>query len=799
MSELRHALRRLSRTPGFTALAVVTLALGIGASTALFSLVERVLLRPLAFRDPGQLVWLRESTPTFGAGTLPINAYHFEVWRERARTFAALSIVAPGAVTLTGRARPEALPIVDVSAGFFEMLGTTPALGRTFVRDEETEGKHHVVVLSEALWRREFAADPAVIGRTIQLDHVTHTVVGVLPAEFQYPRTQSSHDAAAPALYRPNVFSREELGEKFGRHNYSAIGRLRPGTPVAQGVAELNQLGADIVREIGAPGLILRAEATPLHEAVVGRSRRALWMLFGAVTAVLLIGCVNLMNFLLAQAEQRRQDSAVRQALGATRARLLRQSLIEALLVAAAGGALGLALAQAGLVTLLHRLPANLPRLAEVRLDGGVLLFALATSLLTALLFGLVPAWRTARTDPQQALAASHRTVAGGSRGLAGILVATEVTISLVLLVTAALLGASFTRLLRTDKGFRATQVLTAEVSIPLTKYAEGAQRLAFFERTLQELEAVPGVRSVAMINALPLQGETWIEKAALVGDPRPMAEKPNVNARFINSGYFETLGVPLRGRGFTAADRNRPVTIVSETLARILWPGQEPIGQRIERWPGDSAEVIGVAGDIRVAANLAPLPMVYRPYWAWPPRRMMVAVRTLGPPQAVAAGFHAALHRIDPDLPVPALRTMDDILAGSLEQERFQLTLAAVFAGAALLLTALGLSGVVAYSVTRRRKELGIRLALGATPAAVQRLVFRQSMRPVWIGLAAGTVIALAIGHVLGSLLFETRAGDPRMLGGTIAALAAVAALACYLPGRRATEVDPMTVLRDC
>jgi putative ABC transport system permease protein len=270
------------------------------------------------------------------------------------------------------------------------------------------------------------------------------------------------------------------------------------------------------------------------------------------------------------------------------------------------------------------------------------------------------------------------------------------------------------------------------------------------------------------------------------------------VNARFINGGYFDTLGVPLRGRSFTPADRNRPVTIVSETLARLLWPGRDPIGQRIERWPGDDAEVIGVAGDIRVAANREPLPMVYRPYWAWPPRRMMLAVRTVADPRAAAAGFRAALRRIDADLPVPALRTMEDILAGSLEQERFQLTLAGVFAGAAMLLTALGLFGVVAYSVTRRRRELGIRLALGATPGAVQGLIFQQSMRPVWIGLLAGTAVALATGRVLGSLLFETRASDPWMLGGTMAALAGVAALACNLPGRKATKVDPITVLRD-
>lgn len=794
---MKHALRRLARTPAFTAVAILTLGLGIGASTALFSVVRGVLLQPLAFRDPGQLVFLRESMPAFGPDPLPVNAHHFLTWRDRAESFSGLSVVYPRTASVTGLGQPQLLPLVEVSAGLFDLLGTPPALGRGFLPDEETAGHERVVVLSDALWRREFSADPAVIGRTLHVDGQPLTIVGVLPAGFHYPQAGSG---AEPALYRPNVFSADELRELLGRHNYGTLARLKPGVTRAAAEAELNTLGAAIAREAGEPDVALRGVVEPLHETVVGRSRRGLLVLFAAVTSVLLIACVNLMNFLLAQAERRQQESAIRQALGASPLRLLRAALGEALVVAFAGGALGIAFAYAGVALLLRHAPADLPRVAEIRVDPGVLLFALAVALVTGLLFGLLPAWRLARADPQQALGAGNRTLAGSarSRRWSDALVATEVALSLVLLATAALLGGSFARLLRAEQGFRAPTVLSASVVIPAATYTQPEQRFAFFERVIDRLAHAPGITAAALVNRLPLEGETWIDKATVAGDPRPPEQQPNANVRFISPDYFRALGLPLRaGRTFDARDRGRKVMIISEQLAQLLWPGQDPLGRRVERNPGDDYEVIGVAADVRPSADRSPVPTVYRPFRDWPPLRMIVLARAAGDARSTAAALREAIQSVDREVPIPRFRTMDDLLGASVAQQRFQLLLAAVFAGAALLLTALGIYGVVSYAVARRRRELGVRIAFGASPAAIHALVLQRGLRPVLAGLAAGLALALAGGRVLQALLFETRSSDPLLLAGVVLTLGAVAAAACYFPGRQATRVNPIEALR--
>ncbi len=813
MTALRFAVRQLTKSPGFTAVAVLTLALGIGACTAIFSIVDGVLLRPLAFPEPGQLVWIRESTPSFGLDPLPVNARHFLFWREHARSFEGLTIVDPGSVNLTGVNQPERLAAAGVSPDFFAVLGTTPALGRSFVSEEEIDGRHRVVVISDSFWHRAYAADPAIVGRTILLDDEPHTVIGVLPADFQYPlmrgRQIGRSGAAQPDLYRPKVFSADELRELFGRHNYGTIARLRPGINPAEAATELNGLATQILAEARVPeGTVLRAIVVPLHEAVVGHSRRGLLVLFAAVTAVLLIACVNLMNFLLAQAEQCRQEAAVRLALGASRGQLLRQALAESMAVALSGGALGVLLADVGVAILVRYAPADLPRLSEVRVDGAVLAFALGATVGTGLLFGLLPAWRRANGDPQDALAAGNRTVTGGhrSRRMSNALVATEVGLSVVLLAAAALLAGSFVKILRAEKGFSAPTVLSAEVTIPFTKYRRPEQRLAFFERVIEHVSAAPGIASTAMINTLPLQGENWIDKAAVAGDPRPLNEKVNTNVRFITGSYFTTMGIPLRsGRVFHDGDRSRKVVIISERLAHLLWPGQDPIGRRLERWKNDEYVVIGVAGDVRPAANRAPVPTMYRPHWDWPPLRAIIVARAApgtgnhlsADPRAAADALRAALRAVDPDIPLPALRTMSEILDQSVAQQRFQLLLAGVFAGAAVLLTAFGIYGVVAYAVTRRTRELGIRAAFGAGPGVLRRTVLRQGMMPVGLGLVGGIGAALACNRVLSSLLYETSATDPVLLGGVTIFLALTALLAGYVPARRATRIDPLVALR--
>lgn len=802
-SDFHYAVRRLIRARGFTAIAVLTLALGIGASTAIFSIVNGVLLQPLPFPQQEQLVWLRESMPVFGSEPLPVNAYHFRTWRERAQSFSQLTVVDGRVATLTGADRPELVGLVSVSSGFFDVLGVPPVLGRTFALEEEAEGRDHVVVISDALWQRAFARDPAVIGRSLAIDREPHTIIGVLPADFRFPSARAAIGSAAPTdpdVFRPKVFAPDELRERLGRHNYGAIGRLKPGISLTTAEAELNGIARQITAEAGEPSIVLRAVATPLHEAVVGRSRRGLVVLFAAVTSVLLIGCVNLMNFLLAQAERRQQESAVRQALGASRGRLVRAALTEAMLVALVGGALGVVLARLGLTALLRFAPADLPRVGDISIDAGVLGFALTSTLLTGLLFGFVPAWRLARSDPQQALGAGSRSLASGrqSRRWSDLLVGTEVTLSVVLLALAALLGGSFVRLLRAEQGFRAPTVLSASLTIPYAGYPQPAERFAYFERIVERLQATPGITAAAVTNLLPLDGETWVDKAAIAGDSRPPQEKPNVNTRFVSPEYFQAMGLPLRaGRTFDARDRDRKVTIISEQLARLLWPDQDPVGRRIERNPGEEYEVIGVAADVRPAANRTPVPTVYRQHRDWPFLRMVVVARAATDVRSAAPALRSAIQSIDPQVPVPAFRTMDDLLSASVGAQRFQLLLVAVFAVTALLLTMLGIYGVVAYAIARRRKELGIRMALGATPMSIRALVLRRGMRPVVFGLGAGLALALASGRVLESLLFETRPTDPALLASVAGVLALCALLACYVPGRQAARVDPFEALR--
>lgn len=803
LTDFRFAFRQLRKSPGFTLVAVLTLALGIGACTAIFSVVNGVLLRPLAFRQPQQLVWLRETMPAYGPQALPVNARHFLAWRERATSFDGLSIVEPRTAILTGVSQPEQLGLIGVSANCFELLGTPPALGRSFLPEEETDGHQRVVVISDALWRRDFAADPALVGRAILLDGAPHTVIGVLPADFHFPQTHELSGGSGPAnpdVFRPKVFSSGDLLDLLGRHNYGTIARLKPGVTAVDAETELNGLANQIVREAGRPDAILRANVVPLQEAIVGQSRRGLLVLFAAVTSVLLIACVNLMNLLLARAERRQHESAVRQALGASRAQLLRAALAETMIIAVTGGLLGVALAHDGLALLLKLAPADLPRLADVHVDPGVLFFALIVTLATGLLFGVAPAWRLACSDPQQALSAGGRSLTGGvrTRRWSNTLVATEVALSVVLLALAALLGGSFARLLRAEQGFRAPTVLSAKVVIPSAKYSEPAQRLAFFEQVVDRLAATPGITAAAVVNTLPLQGENWVDRAAVPGDLRPDGGNPGVNVRFISPAYFQTMGLPLRaGRAFDARDHGRKVMIISEQVARLLWPGQDPVGRRLERIAGEEYEVIGVASDVRASADRAPVPTVYRPHWDWPMLGMNLVAQAAGDARAAGGAIRAAIQSVDRDVPIPAFHTMDDILGGSVAQQRFQMLLAGVFAAAALLLTALGIYGVVSYSVARQQKEIGVRIAFGATSSAIHAHVLRHGMRPVLFGLVAGLATALAGGRVLNSLLFETHASNPATLAAVAAVITLIALAACYLPSRRATKVDPIEALR--
>ncbi|HVU25253.1 MAG TPA: ABC transporter permease [Opitutus sp.] len=801
------ALRSLAKSPGFTAVAILTLALGIGSCAAVFSIVNTVILRPLAFPAAGQLMAVRVVLPAFAATypTVPVNARFYEEWRDHCPAFAGLALIDRSQGTLTGAGDPLRVAIARTSVNLFATLRIAPALGRGFAPGEAAASQSAVALITDAFWRNRFSADPGILGRAITLDQTPVTVIGVLPADFHLPEaTQFSTGQVLPngepQVYTLKKFDTDELNELMGRFNYEVIGRLAAGATPATATAQLNVVAARLAQLSGS-GLEARTFLAPLHEAVVGPARRGLFLLLGAIGAVLLIACLNLSMLALARHERRGRDLAVRAALGASRARLVRGVLAESLVLACAGGILGWLFASWGRDFLLAFAPADLPRLNEVRLDGAVLLFATGVTIVTAVLAGLIPAWRTAGTDALDALhgATSRTATAGaGARRLRHLLVAVEAGVSTALLALAAFLATSFIRLVHVDPGFRAPDAITTELAIPYAKYPSDADRDAYHRRLLAAVAAAPGVTSAAIATALPLQGETWIDAFFAQGDTRPLAERPQVNVRFISSGFFSTLGIPLlAGRTFRDADQSRKVVIISAQLAAMLWPGQDAVGRTVLRNNDEKYEVIGVAGDVRANADQRPVPVVYEPSWAWSPARFVLVAKVQTPVRMVAPAIRHAIRGVDADVPVGAFRTMDDILLSSIAQRRFQLRLVAAFAFTALTLAALGIYGVVAHGVVQRTRELGIRLAFGADPAALLRLVLRQGLEPVAWGLLAGLGAALAGGRLLASLLFETSVRDPGALAVVAAALALVAFAACWFPARRATRVDPIEALR--
>jgi len=803
--DLRFAARMLAREPWFAGLCVLMLALGIGANTAIFSIVNGVLLRPLPYRDPARLVVLREVIPSIAPTypTLPASARHFTEWRQRCSSFASLSVMDQGSANLTGAGEPERLQMARISANLFDTLGVQPSLGHGFVTGEDAEGRDRVAVISDSLWKRRFQADPALIGKMITLDSAGYTVVGVLPAGFQLPTLSILERVTSvlekPEVFKPIVFPPDELKELMGTFNYNVVARLKDGMSREAATAELNVVAAQLETMSGEK-VNLRSSVTSLQESVTGKSRRSLIVLLGAVGAVLLIVCVNLANLMLARAERRGREWAIRTAVGASRAQLLRQVFAETLLLAFLGGILGTAAAAGSLGVLVRHAPPDIPRLDDVRLDMQVLLFALAVTTATGILSGLAPAWRSIQSDPQESLKSGGRTSTGARQGarFRNALVGLEVGLSTGLLVLAALLGQSFMRVMNAEKGFRAPSVLSARVVIPSAKYAKEEQRNHFHEQVLDQLSSEPGVLSAAITTALPLTGETWVDAAWVPGDTRPESERPLVNVRFVSSDYLKTMGIPmLAGRTFSANDRNRNVAILSERLARQLWPDLSPIGRKITRGSGQLYEVIGVAGDVRANPDQPVVAMIYRPYWEWAPRGVMLVARSVGNPRIVGSAMRAAIRSVDPDVPIPAMRTMQEILVQSVAERRFQMLLAVAFGATALFLAVLGIYGVISYTVARRTNEMGIRLALGARPRHLLGMVVGQAMTPVVLGLAFGIAASLAAGRVVSNLLYDVTARDPGTIAAVAALLLIIATVACWAPARRATKVDPLDALR--
>ena len=816
LQDLRYAVRILLKSPGFMVVVVATLALGIGVNSAIFTVVNGVLLRPLPYDDPSELVVLWSRTPGLPEDPDSFSrGMYFEI-KDRAHVFDQVALLRTHSFTLTGEGSPERIRGARASASCLPMLGARPALGRLFAPGDDEPDRPQTTVLSHALWERRFGADPDVIGRSLRFDEQTYTVIGVLKADFPVRRTYLPmfHDHQARVDYWiPLVFSAEDRHE-HSRQNYSILARLEPGVTAANAQAEMDLLAGRMKQELPQyypPTSGFAVDVLPLFDLVVGDTRRALRLLAGAAGLVLLIACVNVANLLLARASKRRKEIGVRMALGASRPRIVRQLLTESVLLALLGGAVGLLLAWWGTSLLLAVGAKTIPRINEVGVDASVVWFTLGLSLLTGIVFGLVPARGISRVGLERVLREGSRGLIGtGSlwrrrHSLRRFLVVAELSLSMVLLVGAGLLVHSFYRVLSVDPGFSPEHVLSFQLPAN-PQYADMAAYVEFYEQLGERIAGLPGVESAGGISVLPLApGEscapTLVEGRASAGDDAGVL----ASDRAVLGDYFETMNIPLiAGRYFSEHDTrdSLPVAIVDETFARRCWPNDSPIGKRIKGSGLDLRlpwlTVVGVVGAVRHSDLESDFPMTYyQPYsqWAW--QWMYVVVRTSSDPRVLVSALANKVWALDEDRPLLQVATMEQRLSDAFARRRFSLLVLGLFAISALVLAAVGLYGVLGYMVSQSSHEIGLRMALGAQQSDVLRLVLRHGLLLVGIGLAIGLMISLAGARVLSSMLYEVSALDPVTFVGVALLLAAASLLACYIPARRATKVDPLVALR--
>ena len=801
IQDLHYAARMQRKNPGFTIVAIIALALGIGANTAIFSVVNTVLLRALPYKDPDRLVIVWEDATKQGYPRDTPAAANFVDWRSQNTVFEGMAAIIDESFNLTGAGDPERLEGRRVSANLFSLLGVEPQIGRTFTTEEDQPGSNKVAVLSYGLWQRRFGGDSSIVGKPLSLNGETYTVVGVMPAHFQFPTSDD-------ALWAPIALTPEDAANR-GRHYLQVLARLKPGISLEQAQTEMSTIAARLAQQYPDSNTDLGAAVTSLHEQLVGDIRPALLILLGAVGLVLLIACANVANLLLARAAVRQKEIAVRVALGARRSRLIRQFLTESILLSTIGGVTGLAIAYGGLVLLRAFIPENISQARQVSIDPKVLGFTFLVSTITGLIFGLAPALQAARFNQTETLKEGGRDSATGSSGkrIRGLLVMAEVAVSLVLLIGAGLLINSFLRLRNVDPGFRADNLLTMRVVLPETKYSEFAPRSAFYTDLVRRVESLPGVKSAAVTTNLPLYRQGNSIGITIEGQPPPPPGKENiVVTRIVSPKYFDTMSIPLlSGRGFTAQDTTTTprVVVISETMARRYWPGEDPIGKRIGtgriQRPQDWTQVVGVVKDVRqfeLAADAKPqmyLPHTQRGFF---PSDDLV-VKTDVDPASMAATVRNAVWEIDKDQPVSNIRTMEEILLESIARQRFSMLLLAIFAAVALALAAVGIYGVMSYSVAQRTHEIGIRMALGAQTGAVLKLAVGYGLKLVIAGVALGLIAAFALTRVMATLLYGVTATDPATFALISFLLICVAALASYIPARRATKVDPIIALR--
>ena len=799
LTDVRQAVRLLGRTPGFTIIVVLVLTLGIGANTAIFSIVNGVLLEPLPFTAADRLVAIDTTVKNEPDDTAYLD---FLDWRAQATTsFDRIAAYATAAATLTGRGDAASLPLAVVSADLFPLLGVVPIQGRVFRAEDDARGAARTAVISEGLWERRFSRDPSIVGSAITLDGDAVTVIGVMPAGFEFP-----FDAEDPTdVWMPIMASRfaAQWADQRGASFLKALGRLRPGTGVAAAQAELATVAARIAQENprnGTRGVLVR----PFQDMLVGDYRLGLVVLLSAVAAVLLIACANVANLLLARGTARRREIAVRTALGASRGRIVRQFLLEGLVLAALGGLGGTVVALWGVDALVKISPVQIPRLHGVQIDRVVLAFTIAASMLTGILCGLVPALQLSRPNPGDALKDGERGGSGahGAR-TRQVLVVAEVALSLVLLAAAGLLVRSLIGLQRVNPGFVTERAIVMQLMLPQTRYAGTDQMLGFYRRLQSELTAIPGAKATAVSTTLPLTGSN-IGVGFTIDGRTPDASVRTSAAFFgVSPEYFSTMGIPIvRGRGFGERDNQQAagVLVVSESMAAKYFPGEDPIGKRITISYNKTGprEIVGVAGDVKQRdLTDTHTPQMYTPFVQTPWPFMAAVVRTTAAPETAAGALRQALARIDPQQSAGEIRTLDEYVSRSVATPRFTALLVGSFAGLALLLAGFGLYGVMAYSVAQRRREIGIRMALGARAGDVRALVVWQALRMGAAGVAIGLGGAAFTTRVLDSLLFGVSAADPATFGAVSATLITVLLFAAYLPARRATRVDPMVALR--
>jgi len=807
--DLRSALRQLRKSPGFTAVAVITLALGIGANTAIFSVVNGVLLRPLGFKDPDRVVrvWHVPPAKSFpGMTTFSVSAANYLDWQNQNHVFDRMAIYTYRSFTMTGGNKPEQVAVAAVSSGFFATLGVPPMMGRIFYPEEDQVGRSHVVVLSHRMWQEHFGSNPALVGHNINLDGQDFLVAGVMPANFQFP------DFAQ--MWTPMAWTDNERAVR-GEHHYLVIARLKPGVQLKEAHAEMNTISARLEQQYPDDDKGWGATVIPLHDDLVSDVRPALLVLLGAVAFVLLIACVNVANLALARTFSRQKEIAIRAALGASWSRILRQMLTETTLLALAGGLLGLSCAHFGIQLIVAFLGDKLSAATDVSIDAPVLIFTAAISIVSGVVAGVLPALRLARGNLNLVLKQGlGRTDAdSGRHRTRSILVVSEVALSLILLVGAGLMIRSFQKLQGVNPGFDSHSVLTMNAMVSRTKFTQPAQQVRFFEQVLQRVRALPGVESAGVADDIPLDNEGSHQPVAVEGRPvLPMAEQPEVDVRLTSPGYMSSLHIPvLRGRDFNDTDiAGRPaVILISESMARQFWPGQDPLGKRLTMtfFPDAVREVVGVVGDVKLDGldQTRPSPTLYSPLdqvsvpstGGWNSFPMTLVVRSSSNSGGMVSAVSNAVHASDPDMPLRDILSMDDMVAKSLSPQRFNMLLLGAFSALALLLAAVGIYSVLSYSVKRSVREIGIRLALGARLANVLRQVVFEGMKPAMLGVAIGVAGALALGRVLSGLMFEVKPTDPLTFLAVTVLLSAIALLASIIPAYRATKVDPMVALR--